>query len=76
MVVLTFSDHRTKKTTWQDPRFLPRNWDQRIDPISNRVYFAYHKTRQTTFVDPRGLPPGWEMRLSREGTEYFVYTFV
>lgn len=68
-----FADHRTKKTTWQDPRFLPTGWDQRIDPISNRVYFAYHRTQQTTFVDPRGLGHGWEMRLSHAGVEYFIY---
>ncbi|CAD7966886.1 unnamed protein product [Amoebophrya sp. A25] len=68
-----FADHRTKKTSWTDPRFMPDNWDQRADPITGKVYFAYHKTRQTTFVDPRGMPPGWEMRLSRSGIEYFAY---
>ncbi|CAD7958045.1 unnamed protein product [Amoebophrya sp. A120] len=68
-----FADHVSKKTTWKDPRFMPDNWDQRLDPITGKVYFAYHKTRQTTFVDPRGMPPGWEMRLSSQGTEYFAH---
>merc|ERR1711924_554627 len=68
-----FADPRSRRTTWKDPRFLPENWDQRIDPQTGKVYFQYHKTRQTTYVDPRGCPSGWEMRLSKNGDIYFAY---
>ena len=30
-----FSDSRSKRTTWIDPRFLPENWDQRVDPATD-----------------------------------------
>lgn len=70
---LYFADPRSRRTTWKDPRLLPEEWDQRIDPQSGKVYFQYHKTRQTTFVDPRFCPPGWDMRLSRDGEVYFAY---
>jgi len=68
-----FADPRSRKTTWKDPRFLPENWDQRIDALSGKVYYQYHKTRETTYVDPRGCPPGWDMRLSKNGEIYFAY---
>eukprot|EP00747_Dinoflagellata_sp_TGD_P167614 gnl/TRDRNA2_/TRDRNA2_192315_c0_seq1.p1 gnl/TRDRNA2_/TRDRNA2_192315_c0~~gnl/TRDRNA2_/TRDRNA2_192315_c0_seq1.p1 ORF type:complete len:540 (+),score=98.41 gnl/TRDRNA2_/TRDRNA2_192315_c0_seq1:103-1722(+) len=68
-----FADPRSRRTTWKDPRFMPENWDQRIDPQSGKVYFQYHKTRQTTYMDPRGCPPGWDMRLSKSGDPYFAY---
>lgn len=32
-----FADHVSKKTTWQDPRFMPDNWDQRLDAITGKV---------------------------------------
>lgn len=70
---LYFADPRSRRTTWKDPRFLPENWDQRIDPQTGKVYFQYHKTRQITYVDPRGCPPGWDMRLSKTGDIYFAY---
>lgn len=68
-----FADPRSRRTTWKDPRFLPENWDQRIDPQTGKVYFRYHKTRQTTYVDPRGCPADWEVRLSRNGEVYFAF---
>jgi len=68
-----FLDPRSKRTTWRDPRFLPENWDQRVDAQSGKVYFQFHRTKQTTYVDPRGCPVGWDMRLSREGEIYFAY---
>jgi len=68
-----FLDPRSKRTTWRDPRFLPENWDQRVDPQTGKVYFQFHRTRQTTYADPRGCPVGWDMRLSREGEIYFAY---
>lgn len=68
-----YVDPRSRRTTWKDPRFLPENWDQRIDAQTGKVYFKYHKTRQTTYVDPRSCLPGWDMRLSKEGDIYFAY---
>merc|ERR1712228_540576 len=68
-----FSDPRSRRTTWKDPRFLPENWDQRIDAQSGKVFFQYHKTRETTYMDPRGCPYGWDMRLSKVGEIYFAY---
>eukprot|EP00397_Hematodinium_sp_SG-2012_P029932 GEMP01031662.1.p1 GENE.GEMP01031662.1~~GEMP01031662.1.p1 ORF type:complete len:508 (+),score=86.38 GEMP01031662.1:371-1894(+) len=68
-----FIDHRTMRTTWKDPRFLPENWDQRIDPDNGNIYYAYHKTRQTTYRDPRGANDNWDMRLSHKGQVYFMY---
>jgi len=68
-----FVDHRT--ITWKDPRFLPENWDQRIDPDNGKVYYAYHKTRQTTYKDPRGCATEhWDMRLSKKGQVYYIFT--
>jgi len=68
-----FADPRSRKTTWKDPRFLPENWDQRIDPQTGKVYYQYHKTRTTTYADPRGCPKDWDMRLSKSGEIYFAY---
>lgn len=68
-----FHDPRSKRATWKDPRFMPENWDQRIDPNNGRVYYQYHKTRNTTYQDPRGCPNSWDMRLSKQGEVYFAY---
>lgn len=68
-----FADPRTRRTTWKDPRFIPDNWDQRIDGETGKVYFMYHKTKNATTVDPRGCPTDWEMRLSKSGEIYFAY---
>jgi len=68
-----FADPRSRRTTWKDPRFVPENWDQRIDPTTGKVCFQYHKTRQSTAQDPRGCPPGWDMRLSKTGEVYFAH---
>jgi len=68
-----FADHRVRQTCWDDPRFLPENWDQRIDRNSGRVYFAYHKTKATTYIDSRYMPAGWEMRLEASGKVYFAF---
>lgn len=67
-----FLDPRSERTTWKDPRFLAKGWEQRIDP-RGQVYFQYHVTRQTTTIDPRGCPVGWDMRLSDDGEIYFAF---
>eukprot|EP00435_Cladocopium_sp_Y103_P026222 s269_g6.t1 len=67
-----FLDPRSERTTWKDPRFLPKGWEQKIDP-RGQVYFQYHFTRQTTTIDPRGCPVAWEMRISDEGEIYFAF---
>merc|ERR1712232_57563 len=69
-----FADPRARKTTWKDPRFLPADWEQRINPKDGRVYFQYSRTRKTTYTDPRGCPSGGDMRLSRTGDVYFSYS--
>lgn len=68
-----FADPRSRRTTWKDPRFMPENWDQRIDAVTGKVHFLYHKTRQSTYMDPRGCPHGWDMRLSKNGDVYFAF---
>jgi len=68
-----FSDPRSRRMTWKDPRFLSESWDQRIDQQTGKVYFLFHKTRQTSSIDPRGCPAGWEMRLSKSGDVYFAH---
>jgi len=45
-----FVDHRTLGTSWKDPRFLPENWDQRIDPDTGKVYYAYISQNTTNNV--------------------------
>jgi len=68
-----FVDPRSRRTTYKDPRFVPQNWDQRIDPATGKVYFHYHKVRGSTYIDPRGCPKDWEMRLSKDGDVYFAF---
>ncbi|KAF8131868.1 hypothetical protein EV363DRAFT_1088323, partial [Boletus edulis] len=57
-----FVDHRTKTTTWVDPRLpaaaaahargpLPDGWELWVTP-SGRVYFVDHDTETTTWDDP------------------------
>jgi len=69
-----FVDPRSRRTTYKDPRFVPENWDQRIDAATGKVYFHYHKVRGSTYIDPRGCPKDWEMRLSKDGDAFFAYT--
>merc|ERR1712139_165568 len=69
-----FVDPRSRRTTYKDPRFVPENWDQRIDAATGKVFFHYHKVRGNTYIDPRGCPKEWEMRLSKDGDVYFSYT--
>jgi hypothetical protein len=57
-----------KKTTWQDPRFLPDGWEQRIDD-NGQVYYAFRPTSMTTWTDPRGLPTPWTAVLEPSQTE-------
>jgi len=47
-------------STIVDPRFLPRNWEMRLDD-SGTPYFISHEFQGSTYVDPRGLPPGWRL---------------
>lgn len=68
-----FVDPRSRRSTYKDPRFVPQNWDQRIDPATGKVYFHYHKVRGSTYIDPRGCPKDWEMRLSKDGDVYFAF---
>jgi hypothetical protein len=68
-----FVDPRSRRTTYKDPRFVPENWDQRIDANTGKVVFQYHKTKGYTYIDPRGCPKDWEMRLSKDGEIYFAY---
>jgi len=68
-----FADPRSRRTTWKDPRFLPENWDQRIETCSGKVYWQYHRTKQHTHQDPRYCPCGWDMRLSKAGDIYFAF---
>jgi len=67
-----FIDGISKRATWIDPRYLPENWDQRVNDKGDVVY-AYHKTSKVGNLDPRGMASGWSMRLSQEGKAYFVY---
>lgn len=55
-------------------RFLPPNWEQAIDPASNRYYYVDHNSKTTTWLNPLDqeakpeisqcigdqLPYGWE----------------
>merc|ERR1712178_34883 len=68
-----FVDPRARRSTYKDPRFVPQNWDQRIDPATGKVYFHYHKVRGSTYIDPRGCPRDWETRLSKDGDVYFAF---
>jgi atrophin-1 interacting protein 4 len=54
-----YVDHRTRTTTWDDPRKsvsnqtpLPAGWEMRLSP-EGFPYFVDHNTRKTTFIDPR-----------------------
>jgi hypothetical protein len=54
-----FMYHPTKKTSWQDPRFLPSGWQQHVNQDGSIEYT--YKEREggvvvyKTPVDPRGL---------------------
>ena len=51
-------------STIVDPRFLPRNWEMRLDD-SGTPYFISHEFQGSTYVDPRGLPPGWRLMIEQ-----------
>ena len=36
-----FGDYKSRRTTWQDPRFLPPHWEQRIDKETRKVKEVY-----------------------------------
>lgn len=56
--IFQFKYAPTRQTSWQDPRFLPAGWEQRVDQ-QGKLYFAHSQTRNTSWFDPRGLPDGW-----------------
>ncbi|GMT00506.1 hypothetical protein PENTCL1PPCAC_22680 [Pristionchus entomophagus] len=56
-----FIDHKERKTTWDDPRFviegmeniaLPEGWEQRLRS-DGKVFFVDHVSKRTTWEDPR-----------------------
>eukprot|EP00462_Mataza_sp_D1_P000414 CAMPEP_0175098390 /NCGR_PEP_ID=MMETSP0086_2-20121207/5840_1 /TAXON_ID=136419 /ORGANISM="Unknown Unknown, Strain D1" /LENGTH=220 /DNA_ID=CAMNT_0016372055 /DNA_START=49 /DNA_END=711 /DNA_ORIENTATION=- len=53
---LYYVDHRTKATSWVDPRPLPPGWDMKYDARTRRKYFVCHQTRSTQWNDPRPVP--------------------
>ena len=52
-------------TTSMDPRFMPANWEMRLDDACT-PYFHSHEFQLSTYVDPRGLPPGWRLCVASE----------
>ncbi|KAF9221572.1 HECT-domain-containing protein [Gyrodon lividus] len=54
-----FVDHRTRSTTWNDPR-------------SSRITLAAASTSATANANLGPLPSGWEMRLTSTNRVYFV----
>jgi hypothetical protein len=56
-----YVNHALKTTSWEDPRAkvnvsgitLPKEWEARVDPRTNKQYFINHVTKTTTFDDPR-----------------------
>ena len=50
-----FINHRTKVTTWHDPRQdapLPDGWEMRVHS-DGRVFYVDHATKSTQWEDPR-----------------------
>eukprot|EP00462_Mataza_sp_D1_P023056 CAMPEP_0175142214 /NCGR_PEP_ID=MMETSP0087-20121206/12654_1 /TAXON_ID=136419 /ORGANISM="Unknown Unknown, Strain D1" /LENGTH=727 /DNA_ID=CAMNT_0016425951 /DNA_START=122 /DNA_END=2305 /DNA_ORIENTATION=- len=68
-----FRNHRSRMTTWQDPRFLPADWVQCISD-KGKVFFVQLSTKLTTWVDPRALPPHWKCCIAK-GTSKMVFHF-
>merc|ERR1712217_505087 len=65
-----FQYHKTKQTTYVDPRGCPPGWDMRLSRNGD-IYFAYLPAMQTTFSDPRGLPDHVDACLDDHGRVYF-----
>lgn len=65
-------EHDSHTSTSLDPRFLPPQWEMRLD-LDGKPYFASHVMKLTTFVDPRGLPANWRMLVEdATGKVYFA----
>jgi hypothetical protein len=70
---MRFIDTRVNNHTEFDPRYMPPNWDVRLEkPPSKRQYYASVKDRRTCYTDPRGLPLGWRMRIDPQNRVYFA----
>jgi len=58
---------------------LPNNWEEKIDPRTNKPYYVNHATKETTWIRPQQqlqrqpLPPGWEERVDpNTGNKFYV----
>ena len=58
---------------------MSNNWEEKIDPRTNKPYYINHTTKETTWERPPGfatqlpLPPGWEERMDpQSGNKFYV----
>ncbi|CAE7619764.1 unnamed protein product, partial [Symbiodinium necroappetens] len=65
-----FQYHKTRKTTYVDPRSCPVGWDMRLSK-DGEIYFAYLPAMRTTLIDPRGLPDNFDAALDDSARMYF-----
>jgi len=62
-----FVDHKSKKTTWTDPRPMPYGFEARLDQKTGRSFYVNHNDKTTSWEDPR--PPVKAGKSGKDGAD-------